>query len=60
MLQNVNECVFVIAAFIVLSPHNPQKIDFARHEMFDTLIFQIHVLEIIYMLKVLLFEFRII
>jgi hypothetical protein len=27
MLQNVNECVFFIAAFIVLSPYNPQKID---------------------------------
>lgn len=60
MFQKVNEPVFFIAAFIVLSPHNPQKIDSVRHEMFDTLIFQIHVLEIIYMLNILLLEFRII
>ena len=57
VFQKVNEPVLVIAAFIVLSPHNPQKIDSVRLEMFDTLIFQIHALEIIYMLNLLLLEF---
>jgi hypothetical protein len=55
VLQNVNESVFFIAAFIVLLPHNLQKIDSVRLEMFDTLIFKIHALKIIYMLNILLF-----
>jgi hypothetical protein len=60
MLQNVNECVFFIAAFIVLSPQNLQKIDSVHFEMFDTLILKIHALKIIYMLNILLLEFGII
>ena len=48
------------STLIIFSIFITNAIDFVRHEMFDTLIFRIHVLVIFYILNLLLFEFWII